>query len=135
MEIFDLMSGTVLERLFEHRTARAFDEAASLGRSLRSSLIEVPASNRPEHGGPKVFFSSMVLPQERCEMTAFTIQASKNGQTITTVRIRPTVCVEKAKTLLREGWHVHITNAAGQQYGSDEFDQLAAELPSSEIAN
>jgi hypothetical protein len=45
MEIFDLMSSTVLERLSEHGTARAFDEAASLGRPLRSSLIEVPASN------------------------------------------------------------------------------------------
>jgi carbamate kinase len=60
-------------------------------------------------------------------MTAFTIQASKNGQTITTVRIRPTVCVEKAKTLLQKGWQVHITNGAGHQYGSDEFDQLAAD--------
>jgi hypothetical protein len=59
-------------------------------------------------------------------MTAFTIQASKNGQTITTVRIRPTVCVEKAKTLLQEGWQVQITDAAGHQYGSGEFDELAA---------
>jgi hypothetical protein len=66
-------------------------------------------------------------------MTAFTIQASKNGQTITTVRIRPTVSVEKAKMLLREGWQVYITDAAGHQYGSNEFDQL--ELESSEIAN
>jgi hypothetical protein len=73
--------------------------------------------------------------EQRCEMTAFTIQASKNGQTTTTVRIRPTVCVEKAKTLLQEGWQVHITNAAGYQYGSDEFDQFAAELQSSELTN
>ena len=77
----------------------------------------------------------MVVAQERCEMTTFTIQASKNGRTITTVRIRPTVCVEKAKTLLQEGWQVHIINAAGHQYGSDEFDQLAVELHSSKIAN
>jgi hypothetical protein len=83
----------------------------------------------------EVFSSPMAVAQERSEMTAFTIQASKNGQTITTVRIRPTVCVEKAKTLLQEGWQVHITNAAGHQYGSDEFDQLAAELQSSEMAN
>jgi hypothetical protein len=60
-------------------------------------------------------------------MTAFTIQASKNAQTITTVRIRPAVCVEKAKALLREGWRVYITNAAGHQFGSDAFDQLVAE--------
>ena len=94
----------------------------------RSSLVEAPAGNPPERGCPKVLSSPIVVAQERCEMTAFTIQASKNGQTITTVRIRPTVSVEKAKTLLREGWQVHITNAAGHQYGSDEFDQLAAEL-------
>ena len=55
---------------------------------------------------------------------AFTIQASKNGQTITTVRIGPTVCVEKAKTLLQDGWQVHITSASGHQYGPGEFDQL-----------
>ena len=124
MEISDLMLGTVLDRLFEHRTARAFDEGASLGRPLRSSLVEVLASNRPNMVVLKVFSS----PWSWHKMTAFTIQASKNGQTITTVRIRPTVCVEKAKTLLREGWQVHITNAAGHQYGADEFDQLAAEL-------
>jgi hypothetical protein len=82
-----------------------------------------------------VFSSPMAVGQERCEMIAFTIQASKNGQAITTVRIRPRVCVEKANTLLQEGWQVHITNAAGHQYGSHEFDQLAAELQSSEIAN
>jgi hypothetical protein len=67
-------------------------------------------------------------------MTAFTIQASKNGQTVTTVRIRPTVCVEKAKTLLVKGWQVHITNAAGHQYGPDEFDQLLSfELLTAEL--
>jgi hypothetical protein len=43
--------------------------------------------------------------------------------------------LRKAKTLSQEGWQVHITNAAGHQYGSDEFDQLAAELQSSEMAN
>ena len=129
MEIFDLMSGTALERLFEHRQhGPSMRLLRYTPHPLRSSLVEVPASNRPEHGGRKVFSSPMVVAQERCEMTAFTIQASKNGQTITTVRIRPTVCVEKAKTLLREGWQVHITNAAGHQYDSDEFDQLAAEL-------
>jgi hypothetical protein len=30
--------------------------------------------------------------------------------------------------LLQEGWQVHITNAAGRQYRTDELDQLAAEL-------
>jgi hypothetical protein len=60
-------------------------------------------------------------------MKAFTIQAAKDGQTVTTVRIGSLVCVEKAKRLLQEGWQVHITDAAGHQYGPDQFDQL---LPS-----
>ena len=68
-------------------------------------------------------------------MTAFTILASKNGQTITTVRIGPMVCVEKAKTLLGEGWQVHITSAVGHRYSPDEFNQMAAQLHSSAIAN
>jgi hypothetical protein len=34
------MSSAALERLSEHRTARAFDEAASLGRPWRGSLVE-----------------------------------------------------------------------------------------------
>jgi len=66
-------------------------------------------------------------PSGGCEMKAFTIQAAKDGQTVTTVRIGSLVCVEKAKRLLREGWQVHITDAAGQQYAPDQFDQL---LPS-----
>src|SRR5256885_6818067 len=42
-------------------------------------------------------FPSPVVAQARCEMTAFTIHASKNGQTITTVRIGPAVCVERSE--------------------------------------
>jgi hypothetical protein len=61
-------------------------------------------------------------------MKAFTIQASKAGQTVTTVRIGSLVCVEKAKRLVEEGWQVHITDAAGHQYGSDELDQFAARV-------
>ena len=56
-------------------------------------------------------------------MKAFTIQAAKDGQTVTTVRIGSLVCVEKANRLLQEEWQVHITDAAGHQYGPDQFDQ------------
>src|SRR5436190_17666192 len=122
------MPGTVLERP-EHRTARAFDEAASLPFLPLAERSRRAASEQPaEHGGPNRSFPSPVVAQARCEMTAFTIHASKNGQTITTVRIGPAVCVEKARTLLREGWQVHITNAVGHRYDPDEFDQLATEL-------
>jgi hypothetical protein len=36
---------------------------------------------------------------------------------------------------LQEGWQVHITDAAGHQYRSDEFDRLVAQLQFSELAN
>ena len=95
------------------------------------------ASEKPaEHDGPnRIFPFPVLVAQARCEMTAFTIHASKNGQTITTVRIGPMVCVEKAKAFSQEGWQVHITNAVGHRYGPDEFDQLVTELHCSEIAN
>ena len=65
-----------------------------------------------------------MFAHDRCEMTAFTIHASKDDQTITTVRIDPTVSIEKAKSLLQKGWQVHIITAKGRQYGPDEFDRL-----------
>jgi hypothetical protein len=61
-------------------------------------------------------------------MTVFTVHASKNDQRITTVRIGPMVSIEKAKTLLQEGWQVHVTDAAGHQYSPDDFDQLVSLL-------
>jgi hypothetical protein len=57
-------------------------------------------------------------------MTAFTIHATKDDDTISTVRIGPTVTVAKARTLQKEGWQVHITDADGRQYGPGQFDQL-----------
>ena len=107
-------------------------------RLLRSPSSPLAERSRRGAGGPDGMvpfsFSRVVVAQARREMTAFTIHASKNGQTITTVRIGPMVCVEKAKTLLGEGWQVHITSAVGHRYGPDEFNQLAAELHSA-IAN
>ena len=54
-------------------------------------------------------------------MTAFTIVASKDGRTVTTVRIEPTITVIKAQALWDERWQVHITDADGWQYQSDQF--------------
>jgi hypothetical protein len=59
-------------------------------------------------------------------MTAFTIHASKDGQSVSTVRIGPTITVAKARMLAKEGWQVYVTDAAGRQYGADELDQLLA---------
>jgi hypothetical protein len=57
-------------------------------------------------------------------MPAFTIHATKDGDTVSTVRIGPTVTVARARTLLKEGWQVHVTDADGRQYGPGQFDQL-----------
>lgn len=43
----------------------------------------------------------------------FTIYASKDGQSVTTVRIGPTITVAKARELSKYGWDVHITAANG----------------------
>lgn len=57
-------------------------------------------------------------------MTAFTIHASKDGQSTETMRLGPTITVAKARELTKSGWQVHITDADGHQYGPDKFDEL-----------
>jgi hypothetical protein len=57
-------------------------------------------------------------------MTTFTIHASKDDQSITTVRIGPTITVAKARALCKEGWQVHVIDAEGRRYDRDEIDQL-----------
>jgi hypothetical protein len=57
-------------------------------------------------------------------MTAFTIHASKDGESSHTVRIGPTVTVAKARELSNNGWQVHVTDADGHRYGPDKFNEL-----------
>jgi hypothetical protein len=54
----------------------------------------------------------------------YAIHASKNGQSIVTIRISITTAVEKARLLDRGGWRVHITDSAGHQFAPSDFDQL-----------
>jgi hypothetical protein len=54
----------------------------------------------------------------------FTIRASKDGETIETVRIGPTATVAKARGLFKTGWMVHIVDDDGSVYSPSEFDQL-----------
>ena len=56
----------------------------------------------------------------------FTIHASKNGQSVTTVRIIPAVAVDKARVLEGLGWQVHVTDSAGHQFGPSDFDRLSS---------
>lgn len=57
-------------------------------------------------------------------MTAFTIHASKDGESIETVVMGPTMTVAKARTLSKSGWRVHITDPDGRVFQPDKFDQL-----------
>jgi hypothetical protein len=54
----------------------------------------------------------------------FTIRASKDGETIETVRIGPTATVAKARGLFETGWMVHIIDDEGSVYAPSEFDRL-----------
>ena len=57
-------------------------------------------------------------------MAAFSIHASKDGQMVTTVRIGPTITMAKARTLLNEGWQVHVTDENGHQYGPEKHHPI-----------
>ena len=46
----------------------------------------------------------------------YAIHASRNGQSVVTVRISPIAAVDKARLLERLDWRVHITNSAGHQF-------------------
>jgi len=68
-------------------------------------------------------------------MTTFTIRASKNGATTTTVRVGPTITVAKARELSKAGWTVQIIDDDGSVYGPSEFDQLLSfDRPKKEIS-
>ena len=54
----------------------------------------------------------------------FTIRASKDGQTIETVREGPTATVAKARGLFKTGWLVQIIDSDGLTYAPSEFDEL-----------
>jgi hypothetical protein len=54
----------------------------------------------------------------------FTIRASRDGETTTTVRIGPTITVAKARELSKTGWAVEIIDDDGTVYEPSEFDQL-----------
>lgn len=54
----------------------------------------------------------------------FTIRASKDGETIETIREGPTATVAKARGLFKTGWLVQIIDSDGLTYAPSEFDQL-----------
>jgi len=54
----------------------------------------------------------------------YAIHASRNGQSVVTMRISPIAAVDKARLLECLDWQVHITDSAGHQFGSLDFDRL-----------
>jgi hypothetical protein len=54
----------------------------------------------------------------------YAIYASRNGQSVVTIRISPIAAVDKARLLERLDWQVHITDSAGHQFDSLDFDRL-----------
>jgi hypothetical protein len=56
----------------------------------------------------------------------FAIHASKDGQSVVTIRIRPAVAVDKARVMERSGWQVHVTDSAGHQFDPSDFDRLSS---------
>jgi len=51
----------------------------------------------------------------------YAIHASRNGQSVVTIRISPIAAVDKARLLERLDWQVHITDSVGRQFGVSEF--------------
>ena len=54
----------------------------------------------------------------------YAIHASKNGQSVVTIRITPIAAVDKARLLECLGWQVHITDSAGHQFDPLDFNRL-----------
>ena len=42
-------------------------------------------------------------------------------QNITTVRIGPSVAIDKARELEKLGWQVYVTDAAGRRFAAENF--------------
>ena len=63
----------------------------------------------------------------------FAIHASKNGQSVVTVRISPDAAIDKARLLESFGWQVHITDSAGRKFDVSDFVNRETAFP--EIAD
>jgi hypothetical protein len=76
---------------------------------------------------PKEIFDSVTVREERPSAprrAAFTVHASKNGETNEVQQDSPTLTVAKARGLFKTGWMVHIADSAGRRYAPSEFDEI-----------
>ena len=60
------------------------------------------------------------------EAMTYAIHASRDGQSVVTIRISPAVAVDKARALGGLGWRVHVTDSAGHQFDPSDFDWLSS---------
>jgi hypothetical protein len=59
----------------------------------------------------------------------FIVEASRDEETTTTVRLSVVVAIAKARALAEEGWQVFITAPNGIRYQPSEFDRLLSFSP------
>ena len=64
------------------------------------------------------------LPPSPPKRAAFTVHASRNGETNEVQQDSPTLTVAKARGLFKTGWKVHIADSAGRRYAPSEFDEI-----------
>jgi hypothetical protein len=75
----------------------------------------------------KQTFDSVTIGEERPSApkpAAFTVHASRNGETNEVAQDSPTLTVAKARGLFKTGWKVHIADSAGRRYAPSEFDEI-----------
>ncbi len=83
-----------------------------------------PKASRPS---PKETFDSVTVREDRPsapKLAAFTVHATRNGETNEVQQDSPTLTVAKARGLFKTGWKVHIADAAGRRYAPSEFDEI-----------
>ena len=59
----------------------------------------------------------------------FIVHASRDEDSVTTVRLSVAVAIAKARSLADEGWQVSITGPDGIRYGPLDFDRLLSHSP------
>jgi len=57
-------------------------------------------------------------------MAALVIHASKDAESMRALFINPALTVSKARSLVKTGWQVHVTDADGHIFHPDRFDEL-----------
>ena len=57
-------------------------------------------------------------------MSAFVVHATKDGESTRFLFASPVLTHAKARSLLKGGWDVHVTDAQGRVIQSDRFDDI-----------